>query len=374
MTFCTRIAPHGGLLRHILEVEALYILLAILIFGILIFVHELGHFIAAKLLGVQVNEFAICMGPALFQKQIGETTYSLRCIPIGGYCAMEGEDESSDNPRAFTAKSWWRRLIILCAGAFMNFLVGLLVLVILFSTAEGFYSPVITEFQEGCPYASEDGLQVGDRIYEIDGERVYIYSDLSMLWGRNETGVYDFVVIRDGEKVRLDDFTFQKLEYEIDGQTLLRYGVTFTVEKATFGGVLQQSWLTAVDFVRLIKLGLVDLFTGTVSVREMSGPVGIVSAISDTGKQSESTGEALGNIAYLGAFIAVNLAFMNMLPIPALYGGRVFFLLITTMIEKISRRRVNPKYEGYIHAAGMVVLLAFMAFVTFGDILKLFER
>ena len=287
---------------------------------------------------------------------------------------MEGEDEDSENPRAFTAKSWWRRGIILCAGAAMNFLAGLLVLVILFGTAAGFYEPVITEFQEGCPYASESGLQVGDRIYSIDGERVYIYSDLTMLWNRNSTGVYDMVVIRDGEKVKLDDFTFKKVQYEIDGETVERYGVSFTVVEKTFGGVLRQSWLTAVDFVRLIRLGLVDLISGAVSVKEMSGPVGIVTAISDTGKQSATTGEALSNIAYLGAFIAINLAVMNMLPIPALDGGRVFFLLITAVIEKLTRKKINPKYEGYVHAAGMVLLLALMAFVTFEDILKLFTR
>ena len=186
--------------------------------------------------------------------------------------------------------------------------------------------------------------------------------------------MYDFGVIRDGEKVKLNDFTFQKVDYEIDGETVQRYGVTFSVVEKTAGGVLQQAWLTAVDFTRMIRLGFMDLLSGAVSVKEMSGPVGIVTAISDTGKQSATTGEAMGNIAYLGAFIAVNLAVMNMLPIPALDGGRVFFLLVTTVIEKLTRRRINPKYEGYVHAAGMVLLLALMAFVTFEDILKLFVR
>ena len=352
----------------------MYIIVAILIFGVLIFVHELGHFLTAKLSGVKVNEFALCMGPAIFKKTVGETTYSLRCIPIGGYCAMEGEDEDSADPRAFTVQAWWKRLIILAAGAAMNFLAGLLILVILFSTAAGFYSPEIAKFQEGCPYESAEGFQVGDRIHSIDGERVYIYSDLSMLWDRNKTGVYDFVVIRDGEKVELNDFTFKRIDYVIDGETVQLFGLTFSVVPKTFGGVLREAWLSAVDFARLVRLGLSDLISGAVGIDDMSGPVGIVSVISQTGNAAETAGQAAGDIAYLAAFIAVNLAVMNLLPIPALDGGRIFFLLVTTLIEKITRKRIDPKYEGYIHGAGMVILLAFMAFVVYKDIVKLIVR
>ncbi len=352
----------------------MYILVAILIFGVLIFVHELGHFLTAKLSGVRVNEFAMCMGPAIFKKTIGETTYSLRCIPIGGYCAMEGEDEESTDPRAFTAQVWWKRLIILVAGSAMNFLAGLIILVILFSTAAGFYSPKITEFQPGCPYESAEGLQVGDEFYSIDGERVYIYSDLSMLWARNASGVYDFVVIRDGEKVHLNDFEFKRIDYTVDGETVQLYGVTFSVVPKTVARVLKEAWYSAIDFCRMVRLGLMDLISGSVSMKEMSGPVGIVSVISQTGNSAETAGEAAGNIAYLAAFIAVNLAMMNMLPIPALDGGRVFFLLVTGLAEKITGRRIDPKYEGYIHGAGMILLFALMAFVMYNDIVKLIVR
>ena len=352
----------------------MYIVLAILVFGVLIAVHEFGHFITAKLLGVQVNEFALCMGPALWQRKWGETTYSLRLIPIGGYCAMEGEDEQSDNPRAFTSKPAWVRAIILVAGVTMNFLTGLLILVILFSTSKAFVTPVITGFAENCPYESAEGFQLGDEILSVDGERVYIYSDLSLLWGRNSTGVYDMTVRRNGEKVELKDFRFVPVEYQENGQTVLRYGLNFSTQKATMGTVLKQSWNNARDFVRLTRMGLMDLISGFVSVDEMSGPVGIVSIISDTGKHSASTSDAIANIAYLAAFLAVDLAFMNLLPIPALDGGRLFFLVITAIVEKLTRRKINPKYEGYIHAAGMVLLLGFMAFITFKDILKLFGR
>jgi regulator of sigma E protease len=202
----------------------MYILLAILMFGFLIFIHELGHFLSAKLLDVQVNEFAICMGPVLWQKKKGETTYSLRAIPIGGFCAMEGEDEESDNPRAFPQKSWWRRLIILAAGSFMNFVAGFLVIVLLYTGASAYSAPIVTDFFEGCPLESADGLQAGDELYKIDGRRVYLYSDVGMLLSRNKTGVYDVVVKRNGELVELPDFEMKPQLYMVDGQQEYKYG------------------------------------------------------------------------------------------------------------------------------------------------------
>lgn len=349
----------------------MYILIAILIFGFLIFVHELGHFLAAKWLDVQVNEFSICMGPAIFKKQKGETLYSLRCIPIGGFCAMEGEDETSDNPRAFTSKSWWRRLIILAAGSFMNFVAGLLVIVLLYAGATGFSTPKIDSFFDGCPLQSADGLQIGDEIYKIDGRRVYLYADVGMLLERNATGVYDLVVKRDGQKVELNDFEMKPQLYDVDGTQQMKYGLYFASEEANFGTVIKNSWNTAMDYARLVWMGLQDLVSGLVSVDEMSGPVGIVSVISETGQAAQTTKEGLESVLQLGAFIAINLAVMNLLPVPALDGGRIFLLLINTAVYAVTKKKIPAKFEGYIHAAGMVLLLAFMAFITFKDIWKL---
>ena len=350
----------------------MYILIALLIFGVLIFIHELGHFLTAKALDVQVNEFAVCMGPAIWQKKKGETAYSLRCIPIGGYCAMEGEDEESENPRAFTSKAWWRRLIILAAGSFMNFLAGFLVLLVLCSTAAGFATPKIDSFFEGCPYVGENALQEGDELYKIDGRRVFIQSDVSMLLERSKTGVYDIVVRRNGKLVELKDFAMTPVEYTVDGVTEVKYGFYFAAETKTPGTVLKNSWNTARDFARLVWLGLEDLISGAVSVNEMSGPVGIVSVIAETGEQSATKAAAAANIAYLAAFIAINLAVMNMLPLPALDGGRIFLLLVGTVFTALTKKKIPSKYEGYVHAAGMIALLAFMAFVTFKDVWKLF--
>jgi regulator of sigma E protease len=346
----------------------LFIILAILIFGVLIFTHELGHFLTAKLFGVRVNEFALCMGPAIWKKQIGETTYSLRCIPIGGYCAMEGEDEDSADPRAFTSAKPWKRAIILVAGAFMNFVTGLLILLAVYSATASFAVPRIDSFMDGAVIHSEDGLHVGDEFYKIDGERVYVYSDLDMLLSRNNTGVYDIVVKRDGELVELNDFTMKKQEFVQDGQTVQKYGIMFSIEEKTLPGVLRMGWNSALNFARLIRISIQDLISGAVGIKDMSGPVGIVSVIADTGSSSETAAEAALNVSYLAAFIAVNLAVMNLLPVPALDGGRIFALLITVILEKLLRRKIDPKYEGYIHMAGMILLLLFIAVITLKDI------
>ena len=346
----------------------MYIILAIIFFGVLIAIHEFGHFSAAKLLGVKVNEFAIGMGPAIVKKLKGETLYSLRCLPIGGYCAMEGEDEDTGDPRSFTIQPGWKKFIILVAGSFMNFLLGLVIVLIIYSSAAGFYSPVIAGFVDGCPYEGETALQTGDELYKIDGHRIYFASNVSTILSRGgET--HDIVVIRDGEKVELKDFTLTPREYE--GYTAPMYGFTFAMEEATFWSTLKYSWYNTLDFVRTVWFALSDLVAGAVGVDELTGPVGIVDLINDVGQSAESTKMALSDIAYLGAFIAVNIAVMNLLPLPALDGGRVFFLILNGIVHLVSKRRIPARYEGYVHAAGMVLLLGLSAYVMYNDIARL---
>ena len=218
-----------------------YILIAILIFGVLIIIHELGHFAAAKACGVRVEEFAVGMGPAIFKKQKGETTYSLRCIPFGGFCAMTGEDEESKDPRAFTNQAAWKRVIILAAGSFMNFVLGFVIVACLYANAQAFRVPVLAGFIEGCPYESAEGLQQGDRFYSIDGHRIYQYYDVSDFISKGD-GSYDIVVIRDGKKVKLEDFELVPLEYE--GYENKMYGFLFGVEEATIGAKIENTWNT----------------------------------------------------------------------------------------------------------------------------------
>ena len=346
----------------------MYIILAIIFFGILIAIHEFGHFSAAKLLGVKVNEFAIGMGPAIFKKRKGETLYSLRCLPIGGYCAMEGEDEDTGDPRSFTMQPGWKRFIILVAGSFMNFLLGFLIVLILYSSAAGFYSPVIADFVDGYPYEGENALQVGDEIYSIYGHRIYFASNVTTILSRGGT-THDVVVIRDGEKIKFEDFALTPQEYE--GYSGLMYGFSFGIEEANLWTTLKYSWYNTIDFVRTVWFALSDLVAGTVGVDELAGPVGIVDLINDVGQSAESTKMALSDIAYLGALVAVNIAVMNMLPLPALDGGRVFFLILNGLVHLVSRRRIPARYEGYVHAAGMVLLLGLSAYVMYNDIARL---
>ena len=349
----------------------LFIIVGILIFGLLVAVHELGHFAAAKACGVKVNEFAVGMGPAIVKKQKGETLYSLRCIPFGGFCAMEGEDEESPDARAFTSQKAWKKLIILAAGSAMNFLMGYLIVLILFSNAGGFRAPVIESFMDGCPYESAEGFQAGDRFLKIDGKRVWQYYDVGDLL-RQGGETHDVVVRRDGRRVKLEDYRLVPIEYE--GQSQKMYGFYFGIDEATLGNKLRYSANTTMEFVRMVFDALRQLVGGKVSVNDLSGPVGIVDMMAETGEQAESVSDGLYNIFYLGAFIAVNLAVMNMLPIPALDGGRIFFLLVTAPIEAITKKKLNPKYEGYIHAAGMILLLALMAYVMFHDIFRIVTK
>ena len=347
------------------------ILFAVLLFSLLIFVHELGHFIAAKASGVQVNEFAIFMGPPIVKWQRGETQYSIRCIPVGGYCAMEGEDEDTENPRSFQKAAWWKRLIILVAGSAMNFVTGILLLAIVFAPAKQFIVPVIESAEEGCTVVSEDGLHVGDRILEVDGEKVFVQSDFSTLLALHPGDTHDLVVERDGQKVVLDDFEMQT--HLFGEEEVPRYGFAFGVEDADFGGTVSYVFNSARNVVRTVRLSLQMLLSGQAGLKDMSGPVGIVQIMSDTAAQSETALDALLNMLYFGGFIAINLAVMNLLPIPALDGGRVVGLLLTTGIEAVTKKKLNPKYEGYIHGASMVLLLALMAVVMFKDIFVIFK-
>ena len=350
----------------------IYILAAILIFGVLIAVHELGHFMAAKACGVRVNEFSIGMGPALWKKQKGETQYSLRLFPVGGFCAMEGEEEDSDDPTALNNQGFWAKLLIFAAGAAMNFIAGLLIILVLYADAQAFYVPVVAGFADGCPLESADGLQEGDRLLRIDGEKVYVYSDISLLMGLNKTGAFDLQIERNGEVITLRDFTMERREYtDQNGKAYTGYGLYFGAEEATLGRKLSYSWNNAMDFARLVRLSLQMLVTGQAGVKDLSGPVGIVSTMTQVGEQAATTRAAVENIAYLAALIAVNLAVMNLLPLPALDGGKIFFLVINAVSMQLFKKQIPAKYENYIHFAGLILLLALMAVITFSDVWKL---
>ena len=350
------------------------ILFAILVFSVVIFVHELGHFAAAKASGVQVNEFAIFMGPAIFKKKKGETLYSIRCIPLGGYCAMEGEDEDTDNPRSFQKAAWWKRLIILVAGSFMNLVIGFLLLLLVFSFRSEVQLPVVANVEEGCTVIREGGIQDRDELWKIDGYRIYTSSDALMLLSF-ESPTHDIEVKRNGQILKFDDYLMEKGEFynKKTGETEIRYGFGFAGAKNGIGTLLSYTWDNACSVVQTVVLSLKMLLTGQAGLKDMTGPVGIVQIMSDTATQSGTVGRAILNMLYFGGFIAINLCVMNLLPIPALDGGRCVGLLLTTGIEKITKKKLDPKYEGYVHAAGMVLLLILMAVILFKDVFVIFK-
>ena len=351
------------------------IIFAILMFSVLIFIHEFGHFIAAKLSGVQVNEFSMFMGPALVKWRRGETQYSIRCIPIGGYCAMEGENEETDNPRSFQKAAWWKRLIILVAGSAMNFLAGFLIFSCLFLPGNEIVEPQIAEFTDCCIFNHEQGLQEGDIFLKLDGEKVYVNGDVSIILDLNQTIEHDVTVLRNGEKLHFENLTMAHTHTDENGQEYLHYGFAYgEVVQATFMQKLHYVWKVTVDNVRNVRLSLQMLFSGKASVKDVAGPVGIVNMMTDVAAESDTTGIALLNLLSFGGMIAVNLAVMNLLPIPALDGGRVVGLLLTTAIESITKKKLDPKYEGYIHGAGMIILLVLMALIMFKDVFVLFKR
>lgn len=350
------------------------ILAAIIIFSIVIFVHELGHFAAAKASGVQVNEFAMFMGPAIYKKQKGETLYSIRCIPIGGYCAMEGEDEDTDNPRSFQKAAVWKRLIILVAGSFMNFVIGFLLLMLVFSFHKQVQLPVVANVEPGCTVIREGGIQNRDELWKIDGYRVYTVTD-AMLLLSFESPTHDIEVKRNGKILKFDDYLMEKDEFynEETQQMEMRYGFGFAIRDNKLGTLIPYTMDQSFSVVQTVILSLKMLFTGQAGLGDVSGPVGIVQIMSDAASTSQNAGQAILSMLYFGGFIAINLCVMNMLPFPALDGGRCVGLLITAGIEKIIGKKLNPKYEGYVHAVGMILLLILMAVILFKDVFTIFK-
>ncbi len=328
------------------------IIYAILIFCVLIFVHEFGHFAAAKLCGVKVNEFSIGMGPAFFQRQRGETQYSLRILPIGGYCAMEGEDEDSEDERAFNNKPAWQRAIVLAAGAFMN-LVTAVVLLIIIAFWAGQATTVMDEITDDSS-AYEAGMQAGDQITAVDGQKTDSWSDITSVIGSKKNEAVQVTVLRDGSELTMSVMT----EYD-KTEKRAKIGIKPHVEHNLGTSVtsgIKNTGKMAVTMYDVLK----QLVTGKVSIKELSGPVGIVYVVNDTAKAG------VIYVVYLSALLSLNLAIMNMLPLPALDGGRLLFLLI----RKITGDHMTDEMEGKVHFIGIVLLMMLMVVVTWNDIIK----
>lgn len=333
------------------------ILCVIIVFGLIIFIHELGHFLTAKMFGVKVHEFALGMGPKLFGKQKGDTLYSVRLIPMGGYVKMEGEDADSSDPAAFGNKKPWQRFIILFAGAFMNLLLGFVLLVVLNAASPRL--PIVPKMeiaavQQGMG-AEQAGILAGDKMIAIDGNRVRTQLDLNLALDAKDS--VTVTVERDGEKQ-----TVPVTLTEVDGTG--RLGVIQKVEEKHIGNVISYSFFETFSIIKLTYQSFFGMFNGSVGVDQMSGPVGIVTEISNAAK----TG--FFDVMFLALIISLNLGVVNLFPLPALDGGRIVFVLW----EMLTKKKLKPEQEGFIHFIGFVILILFMLYITKNDIVKLFAR
>jgi len=364
-------------------------LVAILYFGFLILSHEIGHFSAARAFRVKVNEFSMGMGPRLlkYRPKGGETLYSLKAIPFGGSCLMDEDEEAGDNPRAFNNQKPWKRFCILFAGAFVNLICGVLIMGVLV----GMSSTILTTQVRG--FVSEDastlaqGLRTGDVITKLSGRRIHSFMDLEYLVSR-AGGKVDLTVRRGGKQVKMPGFQFPMEEFEgmqrIQFDFMPVYYSSNPEYKNAAGpptpGLRAKDTLQeSVSAVRMVWLSLLDMVTGKFSFKDISGPIGVVSILTDTaqeaqqGAASEDKAAAQGallTLLNLFALISINIGVMNLLPLPALDGGRLVF----TGIEMIFRKPVPKKFEGWVHAGGFALLMLFMLIVTFSDIWGLIKR
>lgn len=340
------------------------ILLTILILGVLITIHELGHYTAARIFKVTIREFAIGMGPKILQYTSKKTAikYTLRLFPIGGFVNMVGEDETADvnDPGALPNKPVWQRMIITVSGAIMNLILGILIMAVVVISTPNLGSTTIVKFNNENAISAESGLMVGDEIYKIKDARVHIANDLVYEIMYNGATPIDVTVIRDGQKIKLLNVTFP---------TTVSQGRTYgTVDFRVSGvaktplNIIKHSYYQSISSMKMIWQSLFDLVGGEYGLEDMSGPIGVTTAIGEAKKAGSS------NLLYLCAIITLNLGIFNLLPLPALDGGRLIFQII----ELIRGKPIKPEYEGYVHFVGIVLLMLLTVVVAYQDIVKLF--
>ncbi len=343
------------------------VIYAILVFGLIIFVHELGHFLAAKSAGITVYQFTIGFGPAIFKKQIGETLYAIRLLPIGGAVIMKDEyeeppedvdpEQTVSDEGSFQKAGWFQRFKVVVAGSFMNYITGILLVFLVVLPATHVAQPVISELAEGFPL--EDTLHVGDRFLKINDFRIFTYNDVSMALQLAGDEPFDFVIEREGQKIHLEDVPLERRDY--DGNGRLRFGVNFGYKELTGLDKLKHSFNSAISFFQSAYKSIGMLIGGQAKGSDLMGTVGIATEISNRAEQS------MREMWYFVAFISVNLSFVNMLPIPGLDGGKLFFMLI----ELVLRRKLDPKWENYCSYIGLLLVLSLFVFVTYNDIMRL---
>lgn len=349
---------------------AVYIIVALLIFGLLIMIHEFGHYIVARLCGVYIEEFSIGMGPKLFQRKTKKqgTLLSLRALPIGGYVSMKGENEDEAAPDSFSRKKVWQRMLIVVAGATMNLILGFIIVFVIVCSSEYLASTTVHSFFDGATSNAVGGLEVGDEILAIGDVRVHTGEELTYEIMNQGHEPLSLTVLRDGSKITLDGVVFPQFEDR---------GIVFgksdfyilAVTEPTVGQLLRTSWHRALSLVKMVWDSLANLVTGRYSVDALSSPIGVTAAVKDTISDSGWTGaQIVQYVLYITAVISINLGVFNLIPFPALDGGRFFFLAI----EGIIRKPISREIEGRIHFIGIVLLMILMVLVVGKDIIGLF--
>ena len=340
------------------------IILAILLFSAIVIFHELGHFLLAKKNKIRVDEFSLGLGPTIFGKQFGETKFSLKLLPFGGACMM-GEDDVDDmSEGSFNSKSVWARMSVIVAGPVFNLILAWILCMIIIGWT-GYRAPVVSSVTDGYS-AQEEGIEPGDVIKKNGGKSVHIWNDISLynmmhagtksVEVKYERDGKDYTVVLEPKQNEGDAFPL----LGITGGEMVRPGVIGTVR---YGAYTVKYWITyTVDSLKM-------LISGKVGVKDLSGPVGIVSAVDDVYQEAAPAGMAVVilNLLNIGVLLTANLGVMNLLPLPALDGGRLVFLII----EAVRGKRVPPEKEGMVHFAGFVLLMALMVVIMFNDILKL---
>ncbi len=340
------------------------IILALLLFSFIVFFHEFGHFLLAKLNKIDVDEFAVGMGPLIVSKEYKGTKYSLRLLPIGGYCAMGEDEEATDSPNNFNNKSVWARISVIAAGAIFNFILAFILSVIMVAMT-GYDDAVIIAVDEGYP-ASEAGMEAGDEIIRMGGKKINIFREITLYNQFHQGEETEITYLHDGEEitVTLNPKMDEELGYQRFGFSGGGYKKAGLFKSLEYGAYEVKFWIsTTLDSLKM-------LVTGQVGVDQLSGPVGIVDVVGDTYEQSKDYGlfVVVAQLLYMAILLTANLGVMNLLPLPALDGGRLIFLFV----EAIRGKRVPPEKEGYVHTLGIILLMMLMVFVMFNDIKRLF--
>ncbi|MBP3480257.1 MAG: RIP metalloprotease RseP [Clostridia bacterium] len=338
----------------------LYIVITLLVFGILILAHEAGHFFVAKACKVKINEFSIGMGPAVFKKQGKETLYSIRALPIGGYVQMDGEDGDGTDENSFNKKPYWQRFLVLVTGALMNILLGFILICIINAFSKLMPTTVIAKFDDGA-VSAQSGLKENDKILKINNYGVNSYLDITYGLATAGTDPVSVTVERDGETVVLNDVQFPVANDDNVGEYLTLDFMVFG-KRPSFLSTIKYSFDWTVSISKSIYSFFGTLFTGQADLNQISGPVGTTTAIGESAKVG------LDSLLLVVALISINLGIVNLLPFPALDGGRILFLAI----EAVRRKPISQKVEYAVNAAGLILLLALMAVITVKDVIHLF--